>query len=148
MHREGKKWYLQVMFTIEYEAYETTNQYGVLGLDYNDGFMEMSETDEKGNLIGLYHYKLWYHGTGTKAKTEIEQVVSRIVTMAKAKGKSIVIEQLDFKKTKAKQTKGNSQKGKERILECELAFPSPGDLPNPGIKPGWITCIAGRFLTV
>ena len=113
VHREGKKWYLQVMFTIEYEAYETTNQYGVLGLDYNDGFMEMSETDEKGNLIGLYHYKLWYHGTGTKAKTEIEQVVSRIVTMAKAKGKSIVIEQLDFKKTKAKQTKGKGRKGKE-----------------------------------
>lgn len=113
VHREGKKWYLQVMFTIEYEAYETTNQYGVLGLDYNNGFIEMSETDEKGNLIGLYHYKLWYHGTGTKAKTEIEQVVSQIVTMAKAKGKSIVIEQLDFKKTKAKQTKGNSQKGKE-----------------------------------
>ena len=56
---------------------------------------------------------LWYHGTGTKAKTEIEQVVSQIVTMAKAKGKTIVIEQLDFKKTKAKQTKGNSQKGKE-----------------------------------
>ena len=113
VHREGKKWYLQVIFTIEYQDYETNSANGVLGLDYNDGFIELSETDAKGNLIGIYHYHLQYHGTGTKAKTEIEQVVSQIVTMAKAKGKSIVIEQLDFKKTKAKQTKGNSQKGKE-----------------------------------
>lgn len=113
VHRKGKKWYLQVMFTIEYEEYKTTNQYGVLGLDYNDGFIEMSETDEKGNLIGLSHYELCYHGTGNKAKTEIEQVISQIVTKAKGKGKSIVIEQLDFKKRKAQQTKGKTKKGKE-----------------------------------
>ena len=113
VHREGKKWYLQVMFTIEYRDYETTSVNGVLGLDYNDGFIELSETDEKGNLIGLYHYDLHYHGTGNKAKTEIEQVISQIVTKAKEKGKSIVIEQLDFKKTKAQQTKGKIQKGKE-----------------------------------
>ena len=25
-----------------------------------------------------------------------------------------------------------------------LPFPSPGDLPDPGIKP-WVPCIAGRF---
>ena len=112
VHREGKKWYLQVIFTIEYREYETTSTNGVFGLDYNDGFIEMSETEEKGNLVGLYHYKLWYHGTGNKAKTEIEQVVSQIVSQAKIKGKSIVIEQLDFKKTKAKQTKGKTKKGR------------------------------------
>ena len=79
VHRKGKKWYLQVMFMIEYEEYKTT----------------------------------CYHGTGNKAKTEIEQVISQIVTKAKGKGKSIVIEELDFKKTKAQQTKGKSKKGKE-----------------------------------
>ena len=113
VHREGNKWYLQVMFTIEYQDYETTSKYGVFGLDYNDGFIEMSETDEKGNLIGLFHYELLYHGTGNKAKTEIEQVVSQIVTRAKIKGKSIIIENLDFKKTKAKQMKGKTKKGKK-----------------------------------
>ena len=113
VHREGKKWYLQVMFTIEYQEYETTSAKGVIGLDYNDGFIEMSETDEKGNLIGIFHYELSYHGTGNKAKTEIEQVISQIVRKAKEKGKSIVIEQLDFKKTKAKQRKGKTPKGKK-----------------------------------
>ena len=34
-----------------------------------------------------------------------------------------------------------------RILQW-LAIPSPGDLPDPGIKPGSPSCIAGRFFTV
>ena len=29
---------------------------------------------------------------------------------------------------------------------CGLPFPSPGDLPNPGIKLGF--CIAGGFFTI
>ena len=28
-----------------------------------------------------------------------------------------------------------------------LPFPSPGDLPNSGIK-AWVSCIAGRFFTL
>ena len=28
-----------------------------------------------------------------------------------------------------------------------LPFPSPGDLPNPGIEP-WVSSIAGRFFTI
>ena len=28
-----------------------------------------------------------------------------------------------------------------------LPFPSPGDLPDPGIKP-WSACIAGGFFTI
>ena len=59
IHREKKKWYLQCIFSIAYEEREqrTTEKYGVLGLDYNDGFIEMSETDESGNLVGQYHYE-------------------------------------------------------------------------------------------
>ena len=112
IHREKKKWYLQVLFTLEYKDYETVSTNGVLGLDYNDGFIEVSETDEKGNLIGQHHYDLKYHGTGKKAKTEIEQVVSQIVNLGKRKGKTIVIEDLNFKNTKAKQTKGKTKQGK------------------------------------
>lgn len=104
IHRENNKWYLQVMFAIEYADYETNNQYGCIGLDYNDGFIELSETDEKGNLISQKHYDLTYHGTGNKAKTEIEQTISNIVNYAKSKGKDISIENLNFKKTKANQT--------------------------------------------
>ena len=112
IRREGKKWYLQSMFAIEVEHYETSSMYGVFGLDYNDGFIEMSETDGCGNLIGQYHYELKYHGTGKKAENEMRQVISNIVALAEKKGKNISIEALDFKKTKAKITKAKGKKGK------------------------------------
>ena len=115
IHRTKNKWYLQCIFAIQYEesAYRTSTKYGTLGLDYNDGFLEMSETDCCGNLIGQSHYDLPYHGTGKKAENEIRQVVSKIVKLAEEKGKTIIIENLDFKKTKAKITKANGKKGKQ-----------------------------------
>lgn len=100
------------MISIEYRDYITTNQNGTIGLDYNEGFIEVSETDKNGNLVKQYHYDLKYHGTGNKAKSELEETIARIVNIAKNCGKDIVIEDLDFKKTKAKQIKARSKQGK------------------------------------
>lgn len=113
IHREKNKWYLQCMFAITYrkEKLQTTAKYGVLGLDYNDGFIEMSETNESGNLIGQYHYDLKYHGKGKKAENEIRQTISEIVKMGEKKGKDIIIEDLDFKRTKAKTSVAKSKRG-------------------------------------
>ena len=109
---KGKKWYFQVMFAIQYENYETFSSYGTVGLDYNDGFIELSETDACGNLIFQEHYPLLLHGTGKKAENEIRTTVATIVADAKRKGKDIVIEDLSFVKTKAKITSAKGQKGK------------------------------------
>ena len=110
----GKKCYLQAMITIDRDSGDcvTRSTYGTIGLDYNDGFIEMAETNETGNLVKLKHIDLKYHGTGTKAESEIRQVVSDIVNYAISVGKDIVIEDLDFKKTKAKTEKANSDRGK------------------------------------
>ena len=115
IHREKNKWYLQCMFAMSYrkEELQTTSKYGVIGLDYNDGFIEVSETDESGNLNRQYHYELKYHGTGKKAENEIRQTISEIVKMGEKKGKDIIIEDLDFKRTKAKTSTAKSKKGKE-----------------------------------
>lgn len=115
IHRENNKWYLQCLFDIRYDRaeYITRSKYGVLGLDYNDGFIEISETDECGNLIGQYHYDLYEHGTGTKAENEIRQAVCNIVKTAERKGKDIVIEDLDFKTAKAKTDKAKGKSGKQ-----------------------------------
>jgi len=115
LHREDNKWYLQVIFSIEFDAdydCKTTNKYGTIGLDYNDGFIEVTETNASGNPIKQKRYDLIYHGTGNKAKTEIQQVVSKIVTYAEQYGKDIIIENLDFKKTKALQDKATNFKDK------------------------------------
>ena len=110
----GKKCYLQAMVTIDrdFKDCQTRSTYGTIGLDYNDGFIEMAETNETGNLIKLKHIDLEYHGTGTKAENEIRQVVSDIVNHAASVGKDIVIEDLDFKKTKAETEESKSDRWK------------------------------------
>ena len=114
-HREGNKWYLQIVYAKSYYRVNsvTRKDNGVIGLDFNNGFIQLAETDKYGNLIHLQKYDLMYHGTGNKAKTEIEQTISQIISYATKKGKDIAIEDLDFKSTKAKQTKAKSKKGKK-----------------------------------
>ena len=73
----------------------------------------MSETDYYGNLIDLKHFPLRYHGTGNKANSEIQQVLAKIVKIAKERQKPIVIEDLDFIKTKSKRTNSYGKKGKQ-----------------------------------
>lgn len=112
--RKQNKWYLQIMFEISFDKseYITSKFNGVIGLDYNDGFIQLAETNKSGNLIKLQKYTLNFHGCENKAKTEIEQVLHNITTYAASVGKDIVIENLDFKNTKAKQTKAISEQGK------------------------------------
>lgn len=112
-HRVNNKWYMQVIFEQSFETYRTTSKYGTIGLDYNNGFIELAETDESGNLVRQNHYDLKMHGTGTRAKTEIENIVSDIVKHAEKRGKDIVIEDLDFRKTKANQMKSGRKTVRE-----------------------------------
>ena len=111
----GKKCYLQAMVTIDRDSNkcQTRTTYGTIGLDYNDGFIEMAETNETGNLIKLKHIDLKYHGTGNKAESEIRETISDIVNYAISVGKDIVIEDLNFKQTKAETEKAKSDKGKD-----------------------------------
>ena len=110
----GKKCYLQAMVTIDRDSKDcqTRNTYGIIGLDYNNGFIEMAETNETGNLVKLKHIDLEYHGTGTKAENEIRHVVSDVVNYAISVGKDIVIEDLNFKQTKAETEESKSDRGK------------------------------------
>lgn len=106
--RKGRKWYLTAMFAMETEVH-TDKELGVIGIDYNDGFMELVETNRHGNMVSAEHVSLNYHGTGNKAESEIKERLSRIVRDAVEKGKDIIIENLDFKKKKANQRKGNGK---------------------------------------
>lgn len=111
----GKKCYLQAMIAVDRNCKDckTRNVYGTIDLDYNSGFIEMAETNETGNLIRLKHINLKYHGTGNKAESEIQEKVSDIVNYAISVGKDIVIEDLNFKQTKAETEEAKSDKGKD-----------------------------------
>ena len=117
-HRNGNRWYLQVIFEQWFESYRTVSKYGTIGLDYNDGFIELSETDRSGNLIFQRHYDLKYHGTGNRAESEIRNTIADIVKYAESRCKDIIIENLNFKRVKARQSPSIRVKGRRynRIL--------------------------------
>lgn len=98
--RRGTKWYLQVMFDID-RTIKTRYDNGTIGLDFNNGFIEATETDKCGNIVHQYHFGLRYHGCGNKAKSEMGETVSRVVNIAANMGKDISIESLNFNKKKA-----------------------------------------------
>ena len=105
--RKGRKYYLQIMYTLKREEsyYVTSEKQGTLGLDYNKGFIQLCETNKEGNIIGFEKIVLNHHGTGNRAKTEIEQKIHSIVKKALKKKKNIVIEDLNFGKKKSQVNK-------------------------------------------
>lgn len=114
IHFEGRKVYLQAILSVNYgEALATNLSEGAIGLDYNDGFIQLAETDKHGNLVHLEKHILAFHGTGTRAENEIRQTIAEIAHYSLQTGKSIVCEDLNFKRTKGKQLKGKGKKGKQ-----------------------------------
>ena len=111
-HRNGNRWYLQAIFEQWFESYRTVSKYGTIGLDYNDGFIELSETDRSGNLIFQRHYDLKYHGTGNRAESEIRNTIADIVKYAESRCKDIIIENLNFKREKARRSQSFRMKGR------------------------------------
>jgi IS605 OrfB family transposase len=109
--RRGRKWYLQILIDIDSRVIDqrTRYAYGVIGLDLNDGFITMSETDEHGNLVKQEYYPLIYKGTGNKAESEMREKISKIVTYCKSVGKDLAIEDLDFISKKARSSKGKNK---------------------------------------
>jgi len=102
--RRSRKWYLQVIFTWQRRKEDilTNIMYGAIGIDYNAGFMEVSETDYYGNLTRQEHIPLIHHGTGNKAKSEMLEKISKLVKQAVERRKPIIVEDLDFKLKKSK----------------------------------------------
>ena len=111
----GIKVYLQAIFTFDTEKMPivTSNIYGCVGLDFNDGHIELSETDSKGNLVNIKTYPLKFHGTGGKAENEMRTVISEIGKYAVSVGKDIVKEDLSFVKKKSKVNRAKSKRGKD-----------------------------------
>lgn len=111
----GTKVYLQAIFTLDTSKIPvvTRSSYGCIGLDFNDGHIELSETDDKGNLVGIKTYPLKFHGTGGKAENEMRTIISEIGKYAASVGKDIVKEDLSFVKKKSKTSKAKTKHGKD-----------------------------------
>ena len=96
--------YLQIMYRKE-TADITRSHKGVLGVDFNKGFISVSEIDFDGKLQSLTRYNYLHHGKSTKTKTSMLDLVSKLVAKAVSVGKDIVIEDLVSLDSNKKQEK-------------------------------------------
>ena len=100
--------YLQIMY--RRKTFNITRAtYGVLGVDFNKGFISVSEIDSKGKLTSLIRYNYLHQGKATKTKTSMLDLVSKLVSQAITVGKDIVIENLVSLDSNKKQDKTTSK---------------------------------------
>ena len=100
--------YLQIMYRRE-TLNITKNTNGVLGVDFNKGFISISEINQNGKLQSLTRYNYLHKGKATKTKTSMLDLVSKLVTQAVNIGKDIVIEDLTCLDLNKKQNKTTSK---------------------------------------
>lgn len=100
--------YLQIMY--RRETFDVTRyNHGVLGVDFNKGFISVSEIDSSGKLQSLTRYNYLHQGKATKTKTSMLELVSKLVAQAVSVGKDIVIEDLVSLDSNKKQEKTTSK---------------------------------------
>ncbi|HTV74092.1 MAG TPA: IS200/IS605 family accessory protein TnpB-related protein [Candidatus Acidoferrales bacterium] len=100
--RDAKGWRVFVSTAVIPPERTTVRPAGCIGVDQNDGFVTVSQTDRFGNLVASQNLPLNTKHLGTKATTTcIAQVVKQIVADAVRTAKPISIERLNFAKKKA-----------------------------------------------
>ena len=75
----------------------TRNSYGVVGVDFNKGFVSVSETDKYGNLINTFNINYQY-GKGNQTTNDFHSIATSLKNYCLDTGKDLVIEKLNFDK--------------------------------------------------
>ena len=100
--RRDDRYFLQATITIEKNDISEQDRY--IGVDFNKGFVTISEVKEDGNLINTdktyYRFK-----QGNKTTNDLRQLALDIATRCKENNMSLAIENLDFGKKKTKTSK-------------------------------------------
>ena len=92
---------LQIIYNFEHnkDLCVTRNSYGVVGVDFNKGFVSVSETDKYGNLINTFNINYQY-SKGNQTINDFQIIATQLKDYCLNIGKDLVIEKLDFTKKK------------------------------------------------
>ena len=114
--KKQNRFYLYCTFElqVEKEDYLTRSSHGTIGLDFNKGFITLSETNAYGHLVQTQFLPYRFR-SGNKTKTDLQKIACQVVQLARLKGKDLCIEDLDFKKTKSKTDKREGKKYNQMI---------------------------------
>lgn len=101
--KRNGRYYIYCIFEIQVDTnnFITCSDYGTIGLDFNKGFVTLSETNQYGHLVQTKFLPYRFR-SGNKTKTDLQRIASDVVKLAQQTGKDICIEGLDFKATKSK----------------------------------------------
>ena len=98
---KNNKVLLQIIYNFEHnkDLCVTRDSYGVVGVDFNKGFVSVSETDKYGNLINTFNIDYQY-SKGNQTTNDFQNIATRLKDYCLNTGKDLVIEKLDFTKKK------------------------------------------------
>ena len=92
---------LQIIYNFEHnkDLCVTRNSYGVVGVDFNKGFVSISETDKYGNLINTFNIDYQY-SKGNQTTNDFQIIATQLKDYCLNTYKDLVIENLNFTKKK------------------------------------------------
>ena len=114
--KKNNRFYLCCIFEIQVcdEDFITHSSHGTIGLDFNKGFITLSETNQYGHLVQTqflpYRFK-----AGHKTKTDLQCIANHVMTLARTTGKDVCIEDLNFKNKKAQTESKHGKKYHEML---------------------------------
>ena len=111
--RKNNILYLQIMYKTG-SRFKTLSSHGVLGVDFNKGFITISEIDEKGKLLNLDRINYIHKGRAGVTKNSMHHLVKDLVNIAIKSGKDIVIE--DLKSLDKKKQEKTERKQYNRMI--------------------------------
>ena len=93
--------FLQIIYNFEHnkDLCVTRNTLGIIGVDFNKGFVSVSETDKYGNLINTFNIDYQY-SRGNQTTNDFQYIATRLKDYCLTTGKDLVIEKLNFNKKK------------------------------------------------
>ena len=114
--KRNNRYYLYCTFEIQVDKSDfiTRPDYGTIGLDFNKGFITLSETNKYGHLIKTQFFPYRFK-SGNKAKTDLQDIANHVMRLAHQTGKDVCIENLDFKTKKSKTETKQGKKYNEMI---------------------------------
>lgn len=109
--KKNGRYYLHCTFEIHACSKDcvTCRTHGTIGVDFNKGFITLSETNQYGHMVQTQHLPYRFK-SGNKTKTDLQNIANRITMLACQTGKDICIENLDFR---AKKSKTETKQGKK-----------------------------------
>ena len=91
--KRNEQLHLQIIYRIDTNK-KTRNSHGVIGIDFNKGFITISEIDERGKLLNNTRINYIHKGESGVTKNSMHHLVKDLVDLAVKSGKDIVIEDL------------------------------------------------------